>query len=91
MFLFNFIFFVQLIDAEHFAYPWQNIFEHPVSKILRRAKFKMKIFDLFCKSSYLYENVDDHHERSIHETDSFKNALQNIIHTGKLANIKVGH
>ena len=88
MFLFKLLFFINVMYAEDFAYPWQNIFEHPVSEILKRARFLMKIFDIFCKSSYLYESVDDHHERSIHETDGFKNALQNMIHTGKMAYVQ---
>ena len=33
MFLFNLLFFINVIRAEEFAYPWQNIFEHPVSKM----------------------------------------------------------
>ena len=34
------------------------------------------------KGSYLYENVDDHHERSIHDHKELKYALQNMIISG---------
>ena len=48
------------------------------------GKMNFQIFFLFIvKGSFLYENLDDHHERSIHETNDLKNALQKITHTGK--------
>ena len=77
MFLFHFTFFIYFIDAEDFAYPWQNIFEHPVRIIYMQDNFKMIL-----KESFLYEHVDDHLDRSIHDTDDLKSAIQNIMHTG---------
>ena len=56
----------------------------------------MRIFDLsfllndkiaHFKGSYLYENVDDHHERSIHDHQGLKNARQNMIISGKLSRV----
>ena len=38
MILFNILFFIFVIDAEEFAYPWQNIFEHPVSEYIMQIR-----------------------------------------------------
>ena len=37
---------------------------------------------MILEESFLYEHVDDHLERSIHDTDDLKSALQNMMHTG---------
>lgn len=39
-------------------------------------------FKMILKESFLYEHVDDHLDRSIHDTDDLKSAIQNIMHTG---------